>query len=140
MDAKIVGFLIFAVVFVTVLTLVVRLTRINVRGPLPYTKGLGLTAIFIAVLIVVWWVLTRGEAGERIVQPLILPSPLEVLSSFGPLHTEQGLVRSALASWWRVTLGFALAAIVAVPLGVYMASFAPIAAFFRPLALRSEEH
>ena len=56
-------------------------------------------------------------------QPLILPSPLEVLQSFAPLHFEQGLVRSALTSWLRVTTGFALAAIVAVPLGVYMATF-----------------
>jgi NitT/TauT family transport system permease protein len=35
----------------------------------------------------------------------------------------------------RVTGGFALAALVAVPLGVYMGSFPPVAAFFRPLAL-----
>ena len=60
---------------------------------------------------------------------------MEVLRSFAPLHFERGLVRSALTSWLRVTAGFALAAIVALPLGVYMATFAPIAAFFRPLAL-----
>jgi NitT/TauT family transport system permease protein len=58
-----------------------------------------------------------------------------VLRSFVPLHVEQGLVRSALTSWLRVTTGFALAAIVALPLGVYMATFSPIAAFFRALAL-----
>jgi NitT/TauT family transport system permease protein len=34
-----------------------------------------------------------------------------------------------------VSTGFLLAAIVAVPLGVYMATFPSIAAFFRPLAL-----
>ena len=60
---------------------------------------------------------------------------MEVLRSFVPLHVEQGLVRSALTSWLRVTTGFALAAIVAVPLGVYMATFPSVAAFFRPLAL-----
>jgi NitT/TauT family transport system permease protein len=69
------------------------------------------------------------------VQPLILPSPMEVLKAFVPLHVEQGLVRSAFTSWLRVTAGFSLAAIVAVPLGVFMATFPPIAAFFRPLAL-----
>jgi NitT/TauT family transport system permease protein len=69
------------------------------------------------------------------VQQLILPSPLEVLKAFGPLHTEQGLVRSILSSWLRVSIGFLLAAIVAIPLGVYMATFAPIASFFRPLVL-----
>ena len=68
-------------------------------------------------------------------QSLILPSPMEVTRAFVRLHFEQGLVRSAVSSWLRVTAGFLLAAIVAVPLGVYMATFPAIAAFFRPLAL-----
>ena len=55
--------------------------------------------------------------------------------AFPELHLHQGLVRSALTSFVRVTTGFTLAAILAVPLGVYMASFPPVAAFFRPLAL-----
>ena len=129
------GFLVFALVFGTLLTLVVRLARLHVRGELDYARALGLTALFVGVALVVWWFLTRGQIGERIVQPLILPSPMEVLRSFVPLHVEQGLVRSALTSWMRVTTGFLLAAIVAVPLGVYMATFSSISAFFRPLAL-----
>jgi NitT/TauT family transport system permease protein len=91
---------------------------------------------FVALLLAAWWVVTRGATLEqRILSPIILPSPTEVLRAFPPLHFEQGLVRSALTSWLRVTAGFALAAVVAVPLGVYMATFRPIAAFFRPLSL-----
>jgi NitT/TauT family transport system permease protein len=129
------GFLIFAVAFVTLLTLVVRLAKLHVRGELPEAMALGLTTLFVGILLVVWWFVTRGEPGARIVQPLILPSPMEVLRAFVPLHFEQGLVRSAFSSWLRVTIGFALAAIVALPLGVYMATFSSVAAFFRPLAL-----
>jgi len=129
------GFLIFAAAFVVLLTAVVRLARLRVRGELAEARGLGLTLLFVALVVGVWWFITRGAVGERMVQPLILPSPLEVLGSFAPLHLEQGLVRSALTSWLRVTSGFLLAAIVAVPLGVYMATFPSIAAFFRPLAL-----
>jgi NitT/TauT family transport system permease protein len=132
---KILGFVIFAVAFVALLTLVVRLARLHVRGRLGYARGLGLTAIFVAVLLGIWWFITKGQVGERIVQPLILPSPLEVLQAFKPLHLEQGLIRSAVSSWLRVTTGFALAVIVAVPLGLYMATFSSVAAFFRPLAL-----
>ena len=128
-------FLIFALAFVTVLTLVVRLTRLHVRAEFAPTRALGLTALFIGVVLVVWWFLTRGEPGERIVQPLILPAPMEVLRAYGPLHFEQGLVRSIVSSWLRVTAGFGLAALVAVPLGIYMATFAPVAAFFRPVSL-----
>ena len=37
-------FLIFAVAFVAVLTLVVRLTRLRVNAPLGYARAVGLTA------------------------------------------------------------------------------------------------
>ncbi|MBP8259689.1 MAG: ABC transporter permease subunit [Verrucomicrobia bacterium] len=130
-----IGFLIFALAFVGMLTAVVWFARLRVRSDLPYLRALGLTAAFLGLALLGWWLLTRGELGERMVQPLILPSPIEVLQSFKPLHVEQGLVRSALMSWARVTAGFTLAAMVAVPLGVYMATFPGVSAFFRPLAL-----
>jgi NitT/TauT family transport system permease protein len=128
-------FLLFAVAFVGVLTLVVRVARLRVADELSYGRAMGITALFILLVLTGWWLITRGGPGERIVQPLILPSPMEVLRAFKPLHFEQGLVRSAFYSWLRVTAGFSLAALVAVPLGVYMASFPSIAAFFRPLSL-----
>src|SRR5436190_13956981 len=134
---RILGFLIFAIAFGGALTMLVRFAKLHVRGKLPYTKGIGLTALFVILVLAVWFFLTAGSQSERIVQPLILPSPLEVLRAFVPLHFEQGLVRSALTSWVRVTAGFTLAAIIAIPLGVYMATFPPVAAFFRPLALAS---
>jgi NitT/TauT family transport system permease protein len=130
------GFFIFALAFAIVLTLVVRLTHLRVRSDLPESRGLGLTVSFILLLLAAWWFVTYGGTVEqRVLPPLILPSPLEVLKAFPPLHFDQGLVRSALTSFIRVTTGFTLAAIVAVPLGIYMATFPPIAAFFRPLAL-----
>ena len=130
------GFLIFAIAFVTLLTLVVRVGQLRVRHELPETKSLALTVAFVALLLAAWWFVTRGATLEqRILSPIILPSPMEVLQAYPPLHFEQGLVRSAFTSWLRVTAGFALAAIMAVPLGVYMATFQPIAAFFRPLSL-----
>jgi NitT/TauT family transport system permease protein len=130
------GFFIFAAVFVTVLTLVVRLGRIQVRARLPERTVLLLTLGFIVLLVGAWWLVTTGDRIEdRVLNPLILPNPIEVVRAFPDLHFNQGLVRSAFTSFVRVTLGFTLAAIVAVPLGVYMASFPGVAAFFRPLAL-----
>jgi len=129
------GFLIFALAFVGLLTLIVRAAKMRVHAEVSYARTIQLTALFIGVVLAAWWVVTHGETEKRMVQSLILPSPLEVLQAFKPLHLEQGLVRSALDSWLRVTGGFALATLVAVPLGVYMATFPSIAAFFRPLAL-----
>ncbi len=130
------GFFIFALAFVGVLTLGIRLAKIKVREPIPNRMALLLTGAFVLMLLFCWWLLTHGATIEdRVLNPIILPSPLEVLRAFPALHLEQGLVRSAFTSFVRVTLGFVLAAAVAVPLGVYMASFPPVAAFFRPLAL-----
>ena len=129
-------FLVLALVFGLLLTALVRLMRLEVRRPIPAATSLALTAVFVGLLLLGWWFATRGATVEdRMVAPLILPGPLEVLRAFPGLHFEQALVRSALVSFWRVTAGFSLAVIVALPLGVYMATFPGIAAFFRPLAL-----
>jgi NitT/TauT family transport system permease protein len=130
------GFFVFALGFAALITIVVRVGRLRVRKELRERAALGLTAGFIALLLLGWWFVTRGHNVEdRIIAPLILPSPIEVLKAFPPLHFDQGLVRSAVTSFLRVTTGFFLAAIVALPLGVYMATFPGVAAFFRPLAL-----
>lgn len=130
------GFFIFAIAFALLLTAVVRLTRLKVRKSLSQTRATALTCAFVVLLFIAWWAVTRGATIEqRLLPPLILPSPSEVLAAFPKLHFEQELVRSALRSFQRVTIGFTIAAIVAVPLGVYMASFPSVSAFFRPLAL-----
>ena len=99
-------FLVFALAFVAVLTVVVRLARLRVHSDLTLRQGARADGCCSSALVLaVWWFLTRGEPGERMVQPLILPSPLEVLQAFVPLHLEQGLVRSAFSSWLRVTCG-----------------------------------
>ena len=131
-----IGFFIFAASVATLLTLVVRLGKLSVRRQITNAHSLGLTSLFVVILLAAWWFVTRGDTLEqRILPPLILPSPLEVLNAFPKLHFEQALVRSAGVSFLRVTAGFVLAVIVAIPLGVYMATFPPVAAFFRPLAL-----
>ena len=130
------GFFVFAFAFVAVVTLIVRLGKFRVRKELSEKAALGLTCAFIGLLLLSWWLVTRGQTVEdRILPPLILPAPVEVLKAFPPLHFDQGLVRSALISFVRVTLGFSLAVIVALPLGIFMATFPPVAAFFRPLSL-----
>lgn len=129
-------FLIVILGLVALLTIIVRVARWQVRKNLPKSLELLLTAGFLGLLLAAWTFVTHGEKVEdRMVSPLILASPWEVLRQFPKLHTEQALVRNAATSFARVTLGFSFAALLAVPLGLYMASFTRIAAFFRPLAL-----
>src|ERR1017187_3968687 len=113
------GFLAFALVFGTLLTLVVRLARLHVRGELDYSRALGLTAAFVGVVLVVWWFLTRGQIGERIVQPLILPSPMEVLRSFVPLRVYMATFSSVQAFFRPLALaGAYVPIIVFIPLSL----------------------
>jgi NitT/TauT family transport system permease protein len=130
------GFFLFALLFVGLLTVLVRLSGLGVRHELPRRDELLLAGLFVGLVLVAWWFLTRGERFEdRLVNVTILPSPPEMLKAFGPLHLEQALVRNALTSIRRIALGFSLAVMMAVPLGVYMATFPPIASFFRPVTL-----
>lgn len=76
-----------------------------------------------------WCLLSYAD----IVPTVILPSPTEVLKAFPVLHTQEALVRSALWSLYRVTMGFLLSALVAIPLGLLMGTFPAVKAFFAPL-------
>lgn len=105
-------------------------------GPLT-ARILGLGAI--AVLLSVWWLATRGATPEaRFISPVILPAPADVVRSFSSLWGERGLLLSIMATMRRVLIGFGLAAIVGVPLGilagawrVFDAASAPVALFGR---------
>ncbi|HXG12154.1 MAG TPA: ABC transporter permease [Gemmataceae bacterium] len=89
----------------------------------------------VAVCFALWWYITRGEPSERIVPPTKgLPSPEETLESFESLWFDRELTRNTYASLRRVTLGFGLAALVGIPLGVLAGCFARVHAFFNPLA------
>ncbi|MCK9433687.1 MAG: ABC transporter permease subunit [Candidatus Cloacimonetes bacterium] len=106
----------------------------KVRGTIERQKSWILTTIFLSLFLAGWWFATSGAKFEdRLLSPLILPSPMEVLYAFPQLHLQQGLLRSALLSFWRVTAGFTIASVLAITLGVCMASFASVKAFFKPL-------
>ena len=101
----------------------------NVRAPVPHRTAQFLAMAGLATFVIAWCVLSYGG----IVPPVILPSPSEVLRAFPVLHFEEALVRSALRSLYRVTMGFALAAAVAIPLGIVMGTFPAVKHFFTPL-------
>ncbi|MCB1609259.1 MAG: ABC transporter permease subunit, partial [Xanthomonadales bacterium] len=80
-----------------------------------------------------WFIATIGAAEERLISPAVLPSPGEVIGSIGSLVTERDLFSSILATMGRVLLGFGLAILVAVPLGVAAGSWRAIEAFLKPI-------
>src|SRR3954467_432423 len=89
-----------------------------------------------AAIVLVWWLATSGIGSEdRWVSPVILPSPLEVLRSFPVLLNERGLLQSIAATLKRVLIGFGLAALIGVPLGIAPGSWRVIESAGAPLAL-----
>ena len=88
------------------------------------------------VVLLLWWLSTMGAGPEdRFVSPVILPSPAEVIRSFPTLLNERALLQSIAATLKRVLVGFGLAAVVGVPLGIAAGAWRVIEAAGAPLAL-----
>ena len=109
------------------------LLRVREKLPAGWRFGLALLPL---VLFLAWWLwATAGAQPElRRMSPTILPSPLEVIGRFPSLWFDSALMRNILLSLGRVLAGFAVAVIIAVPLGVLMASFSRIGATFSLVA------
>ena len=96
----------------------------------------GLGALGILLVVFVWWLLTRGASAEtRIISPVLLPSPGEVVRSVPGLFSERGLIESTVATLKRVLSGFGLAILVGVPLGILAGSYRLFDAVTGPLSL-----
>ena len=80
-------------------------------------------------VLVVWCALTFGN----LVSPDTLPTPLEVVRGTLQLFLQYDLAGSIWISSRRILLSFALAAALALPLGVLMGAFEPINRFFEPI-------
>jgi NitT/TauT family transport system permease protein len=90
----------------------------------------------LAVVVLLWWLATVGIGSEdRLISPIILPSPMEVIRSFPSLLNERALVQSIAATLRRVLIGFGLAVVVGVPAGILAGSWRLVEAAAAPLAL-----
>jgi NitT/TauT family transport system permease protein len=105
------------------------------RKEVPHWQVLLYGALCIILCVGVWWFVTRGEPEERILSYTVLPSPGETLAAFSSLWFDRALTRNTFATLWRVVLGFGLAAIVGIPLGILCGCFPRVQAFFAPLSI-----
>ena len=93
-------------------------------------------ALTLGIVLLLWWLVTTGLGSEdRLISPVILPSPGEVFTSFPSLFKERALLQSVAATLQRVLVGFGLAAIVGIPLGIIAGSWRVFEAAGAPLAL-----
>jgi NitT/TauT family transport system permease protein len=105
------------------------------RRPIPQWFGLVLGALCILAVFGVWWYLTRGEPEERILRYNSIPSPAETFDKeqLRTLWFDNALTRNLFVTLRRVVLGFALAAVVGIPLGVLCGCFPWMNSFLAPV-------
>src|SRR5512136_111970 len=99
------------------------------REPIPKSLYLILALGSFAFFLVIWSILTYGG----FVDPLFLPSPGRVFQAGVDLFVELGFTTDILNSVYRVMLGFVVAAVIGVPLGLLMGTFKVAEAFTEPV-------
>lgn len=82
-----------------------------------------------ALILLVWWLVT--ELG--FVKPLFLPSPVKVLLEGWRQINEGILIADASVSFYRISVGWLAATVVAVPMGILMGNFRIVEGSLEPL-------
>jgi NitT/TauT family transport system permease protein len=82
----------------------------------------------ISLPLVLWWYFSHLETANQV----FLPKPEAVWAALQDLAQKGLLAQDFWASITRVSLGFFLAAIVSIPIGIGMGAFASIRALFEP--------
>ena len=99
------------------------------REPISTRVYVSLSIGSFAVLLLVWAALTYS----KLIDPLFLPTPTRVFQAGLDLFLEFGFTTDILNSTYRVMLGFVLAAVLGVPLGLLMGTFKAAEALIEPV-------
>ena len=99
------------------------------REPIPKSLYLALALSSFGFFLIIWSILTYGG----FVDPLFLPSPGRVFQAGVDLFLELGFTTDILNSVYRVMMGFIIAAISGVPIGLIMGTFKVAEAFTEPV-------
>lgn len=100
-----------------------------VRGQLERRTYWLLALVGLIVPLVLWWAL----AASGLVSKVFMPGPAQVWSRVVTWFSEDKLIGDMAISVYRVTAGWALSALVALPLGVMIGTYRPIQALLEPL-------
>jgi NitT/TauT family transport system permease protein len=103
---------------------------LTIRKEISPRARLALAFVSWGFVVLVWFGLTHWE----ILPPFSLPKPMGVVRAFGKLWTEYDLLGNVVESWWRIAQAFFWSAIIAIPLGILMASFRWLFELINPVA------
>lgn len=98
------------------------------RGKSSAKADLLLGSLLAAGLLLIW----EAVARAGLVAPQFLPAPSAVLSAIWTMTAQQSLMWHATVSTVRVLLAFAIAAVMAIPIGILMSSYRVFGAALEP--------
>lgn len=101
----------------------------TIRGSLSRGEFLFYAALGMIVPFVGWWLLANSGMMDKV----FMPSPMDVVVRVYHWFLDDNLMDDAWISIYRVTVGFLLSAVIAVPLGIMIGTYRPIQALFEPL-------
>jgi taurine transport system permease protein len=104
----------------------------TLREDPPYYLRLAIGGAFIGFLILLWWLVTRGD--DPIVPPTMLPSP-GATAREAPGLLDRNVDDHLFATLRRVCIGIGLAAVVGVGGGIVAGSIRGVAAALNPVVL-----
>lgn len=101
----------------------------RINEAIPQYLSWSLICLSIVIPFIIWFLISEYAGIESI----FLPSPKNVVEAIGRLWSKGYLIEDIISSFTRVSLGFLLSAVVAVPLGIMMGTFTSIRALFEPI-------
>ena len=101
----------------------------GIGAPIARSRFLIIAVAVFAGLGLAWWAAT----GLDLVKPIFLPSPASVATQLGKLWADGTLLTDLEASIYRISVGFLIASVLAIPIGVLIGSFRTWEAAIEPL-------
>ena len=102
----------------------------SIRREISRTTRYFLACLSWLLLIGAWYAVTKA----KLLPPLSFPSPVGVVQAFRRLWLEYDLLGNVLQSWWRIAQAFLFSALIAIPLGLLMASFRWLDGLIQPIS------
>lgn len=108
----------------------------GIRDEVEGKHALMFALIPLVLVFILWFIVTSGERSSRIMPAAILPSPMDLVNVIPKLFSpEKKLGEGIFMSMQRIVVGFSIAAVVAMPLGILMGAFIRIEKMFSTVLL-----
>ncbi len=101
----------------------------SLRSPLSQRQYWSLAILGLLLPLGLWWLVASGESVDKV----FMPSPVDVWRRLVLWYREDDLLADVWISIYRVSAGFLLSAVIALPLALLIGTFRPVQALLEPL-------